>query len=226
MDSMSTQDIPAWGYGLRYQYGIFEQLIGKNGEQVEVPDPWLDHSNAWEVPRLDNAVEIRFYGEAERAPDGKGPGKWTGGMQVLAVPYDFPIPGFQTNNTNNIRLWSSKPKRSFDLTSFNQGDYSKAIKESNEAELITRVLYPADNTNEGKELRLKQQYFWCAASLQDVCVSNYNLGIAADPCCADCATLQEIAKALDCLRSEFDVLKYSASLMDVAGLQRNCKPNR
>ncbi|KAH8921360.1 glycosyltransferase family 35 protein [Atractiella rhizophila] len=167
MDSLSTMDIPAWGYGLRYQYGIFQQLIDDSGAQLEVPDPWLDHSNPWEIPRLDTSVEIRFYGKAHKNADGLS-GKWEGGMEVLAVPYDLPIPGYDTDNTNNIRLWSSKPKRAFDLSSFNAGDYDGAVAAAEEAENITRVLYPNDNFQKGKELRLKQQYFWVAASISDI----------------------------------------------------------
>ncbi|CAH7685569.1 putative glycogen phosphorylase [Phakopsora pachyrhizi] len=168
MDSLSTTGIPAWGYGLRYQYGIFQQLLNERGQQLEVPDPWLDNSNPWEIPRLDTAVEVRFYGEAIRPAVGKSKGRWTGGQIVLAVPYDLPIPGFDTKNMNNIRLWSSKPKRAFDLNSFNSGDYDRAVQEAEEAENITRVLYPNDNFEAGKELRLKQQYFWCAASFSDI----------------------------------------------------------
>ncbi|KAI5479794.1 starch phosphorylase, glycosyltransferase family 35 protein [Pseudohyphozyma bogoriensis] len=168
LDSMSTTNLPAWGYGLRYQYGIFRQLLSPDGAQLEVPDPWLDHSNPWEMARLDASVEVKFYGEAIRGEGGKGPGAWTGGLDVLAVPYDLPIPGYKTDNVNNIRLYSSKPKKAFDLASFNQGDYLGSIREAEEAENITRVLYPNDNTLEGKVLRLKQQYFWTSASLADI----------------------------------------------------------
>lgn len=168
MDSLSSTGIPAWGYGLRYQYGIFQQLLNERGQQLEVPDPWLDNSNPWEIPRLDTSVEVRFYGEAIRPSAGKSKGRWTGGQIVLAVAYDLPIPGFDTKNMNNIRLWASKPKRAFDLNSFNAGDYDQAVQEAEEAENITRVLYPNDNFEAGKELRLKQQYFWCAASLADI----------------------------------------------------------
>lgn len=186
LDSLSTLNIPAWGYGLRYQYGIFRQTIVRRllcehvnivahsrtlpqntaGEQVEVPDPWLDHGNPWELPRLDAAVEVKLYGDAERYESGKG--RWTGGLDVLAVPYDVPIPGFKTENVNNIRLWSSKPKKQFDLAAFNAGDYNAAVKQASEAENITRVLYPNDNFDAGKILRLQQQYFWTAASLNDI----------------------------------------------------------
>lgn len=109
-----------------------------NGEQLEVPDPWLDSSNAWELPRLDAAVEVKLYGDAERYESGKG--RWTGGLDVLAVPYDVPIPGFSTDNTNNIRLWSGRPKKSFDLGAFNAGQYENSVREASEAENISRWL--------------------------------------------------------------------------------------
>ncbi|KAK4692492.1 glycogen phosphorylase, partial [Phenoliferia sp. Uapishka_3] len=178
MDSLSTLNIPAWGYGLRYQYGIFKQLIDTKGAQYEVPDPWLDGGNPWEIVRLDNSVEVKLYGTATRGLDGKGVGTWTGGLEVLAVPYDLPIPGYKTENTNNIRLWASRPKKAFDLASFNAGDYEKSVQEAEQAENITRVLYPNDNYDAGKELRLKQQYFWVSASLMDIIRRFKKLGVA------------------------------------------------
>jgi starch phosphorylase len=120
LDSSSTQELPVWGYGLRYKYGIFMQLIKEeDGTQLEAPDPWLEYQNPWELPRLDVAYEVRFYGSAERLPDGSGRAVWSGGQEVLAVAYDVMIPGYGTRNTNNLRLWESKPKRGFDLQSFN-----------------------------------------------------------------------------------------------------------
>ncbi|GAA5993154.1 hypothetical protein JCM11641_005047 [Rhodosporidiobolus odoratus] len=169
LDSSATMDLPVWGYSLRYSQGIFKQIIDSQGNQVEVPDPWLDHSNPWEIPRLDNSVEVKFFGTAERFENGKGSGSWTGGIDVLAVPYDVPVPGFKTKTTNNLRIWKAQGKVSFDLASFNAGDYDGAVREAEEAETITRVLYPNDNTDKGKALRLKQQYLWVAASLHDIC---------------------------------------------------------
>lgn len=169
LDSSATQELPVWGYGLRYKYGIFQQLIkADDGTQLEAPDPWLEHQNPWELPRLDVVYEVRFYGTAERWGDGSGKGTWSGGQEVLAVAYDVMIPGYGTKNTNNLRLWESKPKRGFDLQSFNAGDYERAVETSNTAAAITSVLYPNDHTSSGKELRLKQQYFWTAASLADM----------------------------------------------------------
>jgi len=168
LDSSATTELPLWGYGLRYQYGIFQQLISTEGEQLEAPDPWLVNQNPWELPRLDVVYDVRFYGHAERLHDGSGRAIWSGGQEVIAIAYDVMIPGYSTKNTNNLRLWESKPKRGFDLNSFNAGDYERAVESSNSAAAITSVLYPNDHTTFGKELRIKQQYFWTAASLADI----------------------------------------------------------
>ncbi|KAH8986590.1 glycosyltransferase family 35 protein [Lactarius akahatsu] len=161
LDSSATQELPVWGYGLRYKYGIFQQLIkSDDGTQLEAPDPWLDHQNPWELPRLDVTYEVRFYGHAQRwGEESTGRATWSGGQEVLAVAYDVMIPGYGTKSTNNLRLWESKPKRGFDLQSFNAGNYERAVEASNSA---------ACNHILGKELRLKQQYFWTAASLADM----------------------------------------------------------
>ena len=116
IDSTASLDLPVWGYGLRYHYGIFQQLIGPDGSQLEAPDPWLEHANAWELPRLDVAYVVRFFGHAERI--GNGRAVWSGGQEVSAVAYDVPIPGYETRNTNNIRLWDAKPTRGFDLNRY------------------------------------------------------------------------------------------------------------
>ncbi|KAI9789395.1 MAG: Non-essential glycogen phosphorylase [Peltula sp. TS41687] len=169
LDSLATLNYPAWGYGLRYRYGIFKQEI-IDGYQVEVPDYWLDF-NPWEFPRHDITVPIQFYGYVRKYQDdsGKQVTVWEDGETVQAVAYDVPIPGFQTETTNNLRLWSSKAaKGEFDFQKFNSGDYESAVSEEQRAETISAVLYPNDNLERGKELRLKQQYFWCAASLFDI----------------------------------------------------------
>ncbi|KAG7562385.1 hypothetical protein FFLO_02165 [Filobasidium floriforme] len=165
LDSATTLDLPVWGYGLRYDYGIFKQLIDENGRQVEAPDPWLAEPNPFEIPRNDIRYPVRFFGQVEKQGDRC---YWWGGQEVQAMAYDVPIPGWKTKNVNNIRLWSAKPITGFDLQSFNAGDYERAVAASQSAETITRVLYPNDNTTAGKELRLKQQYLWCCASLQDI----------------------------------------------------------
>ncbi|KAF9066048.1 glycogen phosphorylase [Rhodocollybia butyracea] len=177
LDSSASQELPVWGYGLRYKYGIFQQHISPEGQQLEGPDPWLESQNPWELPRIDVNYEVRFYGTAERLEDGRA--IWHGGQEVLAVAYDVMVPGCYTKNTNNLRLWESKPKRGFDLMSFNAGDYEHAVESSNSAAAITSVLYPNDHTTcmfLGKELRLKQQYFWTAASLADIVRRFKNIG--------------------------------------------------
>ncbi|KAF8220492.1 phosphorylase-domain-containing protein [Tricholoma matsutake] len=176
LDSAASQELPVWGYGLRYKYGIFQQLISPEGNQLEAPDPWLENQNPWELPRLDVMYDVRFYGHSERSDDGNGRALWTGGQEVLAIAYDVMIPGYGTQTTNNLRLWESKPKRGFDLNSFNAGNYEGAVESSNSAAAITSVLYPNDHTTFGKELRLKQQYFWTAASLADIIRRFKNLG--------------------------------------------------
>lgn len=169
LDSMATLNYPAWGYGLRYRYGIFKQEI-IDGYQVEVPDYWLDF-NPWEFPRHDVTVDIQFYGQVNKSQDenGKTIAKWEGGETVTAVAYDVPIPGYDTPSTNNLRLWSSKAASGeFDFQKFNSGDYESSVAEQQRAETISAVLYPNDNLDRGKELRVKQQYFWVAASLYDI----------------------------------------------------------
>ncbi|KGO73997.1 Glycogen/starch/alpha-glucan phosphorylase [Penicillium italicum] len=169
LDSMATLNYPAWGYGLRYRYGIFKQEI-VNGYQVEIPDYWLDN-NPWEFPRHEITVDIQFYGNVKKYQDenGKISNSWEDGEIVQAIAYDVPIPGYGTKTTNNLRLWSSKASTGeFDFQKFNAGDYESAVADQQRAETISAVLYPNDNLERGKELRLKQQYFWCAASLFDI----------------------------------------------------------
>ncbi|KAG4094026.1 glycosyl transferase [Neocallimastix lanati (nom. inval.)] len=168
MDSLATLDYPAWGYGIRYNYGIFKQLI-VDGYQTEFPDYWLNFGNPWEIERLDVSYEVRFRGYVNKVTeeDGTISYVWEGGEKVVAVAYDVPIPGYGTMNTINIRLWSAKPAREFDFTMFNEGNYEKAVEEQKSAENITSVLYPNDNHMVGKILRLKQQYFFVCATLQD-----------------------------------------------------------
>ncbi|KAA6409759.1 MAG: Glycogen phosphorylase [Lasallia pustulata] len=169
LDSLASLNYPAWGYGLRYRYGIFKQEI-VDGYQVEIPDYWLDF-NPWEFPRHDITVDIQFYGYVTKYQDddGKQVAVWEGGEIVDAVAYDVPIPGYKTATTNNLRLWSSKAASGeFDFQKFNAGEYESSVADQQRAETISAVLYPNDNLDRGKELRLKQQYFWCAASLYDI----------------------------------------------------------
>ncbi|GAM18748.1 hypothetical protein SAMD00019534_019230 [Acytostelium subglobosum LB1] len=168
MDSLATLKYPAWGYGLRYNYGMFEQGI-YDGYQTEVPDYWLVAGNPWEIERLDVQYTVRFYGQVVERKTSEGVRhEWEGGELVQAIAYDTPVPGYHTTNTNNIRLWSSKPHKEFDLEAFNGGNYLSAVEAKQRSENITSVLYPNDNTYSGKELRLKQQYFFVAATLCDI----------------------------------------------------------
>lgn len=165
MDSLATLDLPAWGYGLRYTYGMFHQEIQRN-EQVEFPDFWLVAGNPWELERMDVCFPVKLYGRVEEKEDGSR--EWVDTQEVVAMAYDTPIPGHDTFNTLNIRLWSAKPSMEFDLEHFNKGNFLESVQDRQHAEQITQVLYPNDNTPEGKELRLKQQYFFVSATLQDL----------------------------------------------------------
>ncbi|XP_077536477.1 glycogen phosphorylase-like [Haemaphysalis longicornis] len=164
LDSMATLGLAAYGYGIRYEYGIFTQKI-TNGEQTEVPDDWLRFGNPWEKARPEYMIPVNFYGRVEQSDKGF---KWVDTQVVFAMPYDSPIPGFRNNVVNTMRLWSCKSPINFNLRFFNTGDYIQAVMDRNLAENISRVLYPNDNVFEGKELRLKQEYFMVAATLQDI----------------------------------------------------------
>jgi len=169
LDSMATLDIPAYGYGIRYEFGIFRQEL-RDGQQVELPDNWLYRGNPWEVCRPEEQVSVRFYGHCESWRDGFGRERrrWVGGDEVLAVPYDTPVPGYGTTTVNTLRLWEAQASRAFDLEYFNRGDYLGAVARKVESETISKVLYPSDQVAQGQELRLKQQYFFVAASLRDI----------------------------------------------------------
>ncbi|CAI6006455.1 unnamed protein product [Closterium sp. NIES-64] len=168
LDSMATLNYPGWGYGIRYQYGMFRQTL-QDGFQHEQPDYWLTFGNPWEIERVFVTYPVRFYGTVESYTEAGHPRKrWVEGETVEAVAYDNPIPGYHTNNTINLRLWGAKPSGEFDLQSFNTGDYVNAILSKQKAEAISSVLYPDDRTYQGKELRLKQQHFFVSATMQDV----------------------------------------------------------
>src|SRR5438270_4187124 len=169
LDSMATLDIPGYGYGIRYEFGMFDQEI-KEGWQVEKPDEWLRLGNPWEAPRPEYGVPVRFGGQIEEHSDDHGHFKvrWTGGEQVVGMPYDTPIAGYGCNTVNTLRLWRARASQDFDLRYFNEGDYEKAVLDKNRSETISKVLYPSDLKMFGKELRLKQQYFFVACSLHDI----------------------------------------------------------
>ncbi|MFV0431775.1 MAG: glycogen/starch/alpha-glucan phosphorylase [Alphaproteobacteria bacterium] len=169
LDSIATHAYPAWGYGLRYDYGMFVQDID-NGMQSERPETWLRFGNPWEFARPGNAYTIQFGGQVVEYThtDGGQAYQWINTENVLAVAYDMPITGFQTDSAANLRLWSAKSPDEFNLASFNTGNYVEAVADKVDAETLTKVLYPNDNTQEGKSLRLRQEYFFVGASLQDI----------------------------------------------------------
>ncbi len=169
LDSMATLQYPGYGYGIRYEYGIFSQRI-KDGYQVETPDNWLRYGNPWEFQRPELLYPVRFYGKVNPIVYGSGRLRmvWTDTEEVMAMAYDYPIPGFHNNTVNTLRLWSAKSTRDFDLEYFNSGDYIKAVENKNNSENISKVLYPDDQSMAGKELRLKQQYFFVSATLRDI----------------------------------------------------------
>ncbi|WP_191013388.1 glycogen/starch/alpha-glucan phosphorylase [Treponema zioleckii] len=185
LDSLATLDYPGHGYGIRYEYGMFEQRI-ENGYQVEYPDNWLKHRDPWEVKRSDLAVIVKFGGEIKygKTPDGQDRFYIENAEEVVATPYDMPIVGFDTNTVNTLRLWQASSPAGFDLQLFNDMRYNEAVFKQNEAENVSRVLYPNDNGPQGKALRLKQQYFFCSASLQDLVhhfVNNYGTDFSKFP---------------------------------------------
>uniref|UniRef100_A0A3P8P257 Alpha-1,4 glucan phosphorylase n=1 Tax=Astatotilapia calliptera TaxID=8154 RepID=A0A3P8P257_ASTCA len=164
LDSMASLGLAAYGYGIRYEFGIFNQKI-VSGWQVEEADDWLRYGNPWEKARPEYMRPVHFYGRVEHTADGV---KWVDTQVVLALPYDTPVPGYRNNIVNTMRLWSAKAPCDFNLKDFNVGGYIQAVLDRNLAENISRVLYPNDNFFEGKELRLKQEYFVVAATLQDI----------------------------------------------------------
>ncbi|MGE0370295.1 MAG: glycogen/starch/alpha-glucan phosphorylase [Gammaproteobacteria bacterium] len=169
LDSMATLGIPGYGYGIRYEYGMFKQKI-ENGHQIEHPDNWLRYGNPWEFPRAEVLYPVRFNGRVVDYTDEHGVTRhhWVDTEEVIAMAYDTPVPGYGTSTVNNMRVWSAKSSRDFDLGYFNEGNYIKAVEAEAESENISRVLYPDDTTSMGKELRLKQQYFFVSATLRDI----------------------------------------------------------
>lgn len=169
LDSMATIGLPAHGYGIRYEFGIFEQVI-RNLAQVELPENWLKFGNPWEIARPEYLATVKYYGRIEKttSADGTEQIKWVDTNDVIGIPYDTPIPGYGNNTVNTLRLWSARSSKEFDLKYFQDGDYLKAVEEKNISENISKVLYPNDQIYAGKELRLKQQYFFVSCSIQDI----------------------------------------------------------
>ena len=169
LDSASTLALPFYGYGIRYEYGIFRQFI-VDGQQFERPDNWLRYGNPWEVPRPDILLPVKFYGRVEFYKDDQGRERyrWVDAEEVYAMAYDIAIPGFRNDTVNSLRLWAAKSSREFDLAQFNTGHYVAAVEDKDRTETISKVLYPPDEEYAGRELRLKQQYFFTSATIQDV----------------------------------------------------------
>jgi len=168
IDSLATLNLPSVGYGLRYDFGIFNQRIS-NGYQVEVPDEWLKFGYPWEIAHPEYSFPVQFEGRVESRPGPRGSEwHWVDTKSVVGIPYDYPIVGYGGHTVNTLRLWSSKAAEEFDLDDFNRGSYVDAVANKVLAENLTKVLYPNDNVFEGKELRLKQQYFFVSCTLQDI----------------------------------------------------------
>ncbi|MGE5717733.1 MAG: glycogen/starch/alpha-glucan phosphorylase, partial [Acidobacteriota bacterium] len=169
IDSASALALPFFGYGIRYEYGIFRQRI-RDGQQVEAPDNWLRYGNPWEIPRPDSLIPVQLYGRTITFRDEAGDVRtdWVDTEDVYAMAYDVPVPGYRNDTVNSLRLWSARSTREFDLATFNAGDYVHAVENKTRSENISKVLYPPDDQLAGKELRLKQQYFFVSATLQDV----------------------------------------------------------
>ena len=169
LDSLSTLKIPAYGYGIRYEYGIFFQHI-KACEQLETPDNWLRYGSVWETPRPERLFPVHFGGRvSERIrEDGSKQMHWIPAEDVMAMAYDYLVPGYKNGYVNTLRLWSAKATRDFNLSYFNEGDYVQSVADKNHSEMISKVLYPNDNKMQGKELRLKQEYFFVSATISDI----------------------------------------------------------
>ena len=167
IDSLATMSVPCIGYGIRYEYGIFRQTF-VDGRQVEQPDTWLSLGAPWEFPHPESAVQVDFGGHTETYDDKGTPRtRWVPAWNVLGIPFNYMVPGYQNGRVNTLRLWSAQATKAFDLAIFNAGDYAEAVRAQTFAENITKVLYPEDSTPQGKELRLQQQYFFVACSLHD-----------------------------------------------------------
>ncbi len=169
LDSFATLGIPAYGYGIRYEYGLFYQKI-KDGYQVETPDNWLRYGNPWEIARHGHFFSVHFHGRVNQYTDANGilRNEWVDAEEVMAMACDTPIPGYRNDNVINMRLWTAKSSRDFDLHFFNGGNYIHAVENKAKSESISKVLYPSDHIMEGRLLRLKQQYFFVSATFQDI----------------------------------------------------------
>jgi len=169
LDAMATLSLPGYGYGIRYEYGMFQQRV-EHGAQVELPDNWLREGNPWEFARPEVLFPVKFGGRVVQFTDEHGTSRfhWVDTDDVMAQAFDTPVPGYATSTVNNMRLWSARASQDFNLKHFNAGNYLKAVEEKNASENLSKVLYPDDTTTQGRALRLKQQYFFVCASIQDI----------------------------------------------------------
>ena len=169
LDSMATLELPATGYGIRYEFGMFKQTI-EDCQQKENPDYWLRYGNPWEIARTENEYKVHFMGNITKYTDHEGTAhsQWTNTESVIGIGFDIPIPGYLNKTVNTLKLWSATSSNEFNLETFNSGDYIGAMIDKSQSESISKILYPNDNNYEGKELRIKQQYFMVSASLQDI----------------------------------------------------------
>ncbi|MEI7436759.1 MAG: glycogen/starch/alpha-glucan phosphorylase, partial [bacterium] len=214
LDSMATLELPGYGYGIRYEYGIFRQTI-RDGFQVEVPDNWLRNGDPWEIERPDYDIQVGFGGSVAEVQDVRGRVRlqWTPAETVVGMPYDVPIAGYRNNTVNNLRLWTAKGTEEFDLSFFNTGDYIRAYEVKTRSENITKVLYPNDKIEKGRELRFKQQYFFVCCSLQDI-VRRFRTG------CADFGAFPDkVAIQLNDTHPALAVAELMRLLVDVEGLE-------
>lgn len=218
LDSMATMDIPASGYGIRYEYGMFRQSI-EDGQQMENPDNWLRYGNIWEFQRPEATYPVQFYGHIVQVPTAHGhKSHWVDADPVVAMAYDVPVPGYDTETVNTLRLWSAKAAREFDLRHFNDGNYERAVAERNDSETISKVLYPNDTSQLGKELRLKQQYFFVSASIQDI-LRRFISKHAANGKTNWALLPDKIAIQLNDTHPAIGVAEMMYQLVDVHGLQ-------
>lgn len=214
MDSLATLEIPAYGYGIRYDYGIFRQKIVR-GYQIEEPDEWLRRQHPWEIARPEYTYRVKFGGKVAQRNNraGKLVVDWVDTEDVLATAYDTPVPGYGNKTVNNLRLWSARATDEFDLDFFNKGNYFAATSKKTESESISKVLYPNDNSPEGRELRLKQQYFFVSASIQDI-LRRFKREHSDFKKLTDVATIQ-----LNDTHPTIAIPEFMRILMDVEGLE-------
>jgi starch phosphorylase len=177
LDSMATLGLNGYGYGIRYEFGIFEQAF-KNGWQHEKPDEWLRFGNPWEIVRPEHTVEVNFYGRCVETQDrnGRFVVRWVDTQKVLGVPFDTLVAGYGNDMVNTLRLWQARSSNEFDFTLFNDGDYVRAVEDKNASEVISKVLYPNDHNQAGRELRLKQEYFFVACAVHDIVRRHFKRG--------------------------------------------------